>query len=185
MRPTRDDGFTVIELLIALTVSGLILAPLAAAIFVGFRTTGDTQTRLAQSDSANVLAAYFIPDVQNASILGFGATQLDCGSASGPVDIALTWLPYQAASSTVGYYTADVGGKTELRRRVCRGDDIVAEVKVLGNVTGGVTPACVNSAGGACNGSLSDWRSVTLAVTQQAPGDSPYQTTLTASRRIT
>ena len=57
---------SLVELLIAISITTIIMVPLVGAIYFGFRTTNDTQTRLSESGKAGLMDSFFVPDVQNA-----------------------------------------------------------------------------------------------------------------------
>ena len=81
---------SLIELIIAIAITGVILAPIGAAIYFGFRTTGDTQQMVSESSSANVMASYFTADVQGAIAAAKSTSDsISCGAAAGAADLVL------------------------------------------------------------------------------------------------
>jgi prepilin-type N-terminal cleavage/methylation domain-containing protein len=68
MRPPHQpqEGFTLVELLIAVVINGLIMSAIASALFVGLRTTTDARRNLGQSNGEQLIAYYFTGDVQSA-----------------------------------------------------------------------------------------------------------------------
>jgi len=60
-RAPEDRGLTLIELLITITILGLIAAPLSAAMIVYFQHTDDTTSRLSLSHDAQIASSYFAP----------------------------------------------------------------------------------------------------------------------------
>ena len=90
-RTGREHGLSLIELLIAISITGIIMGPIGFAIYFGLRSTADTQTRLIESNKANVFASYFAPDVQNAVTVGTNVSEsaAACGTPLGtPVGAA-------------------------------------------------------------------------------------------------
>ena len=61
-----EDGVGLVELLVAISVTGILVPALGAAIYFGFRASGDSQTRLQEANGARILSSFFVPDVQGA-----------------------------------------------------------------------------------------------------------------------
>lgn len=79
-----DDGFTLVELLISVTIMGLILSALSGVTFVTLRTAAATDTRLDESNDLLRAAAYFAGDVMGAQSVTASATPR-CGTDSSAV----------------------------------------------------------------------------------------------------
>jgi prepilin-type N-terminal cleavage/methylation domain-containing protein len=81
-RPVRScagaAGYTLIEMLVAIALAGIIMGPVASALFVSFRTTSDTRTSMEQSNGELLLSTYFAKDVQRAEQVSYSPT---CGGA--------------------------------------------------------------------------------------------------------
>ncbi len=58
-----EHGFTLVEMLLTITILSLIIGVLTDTLILGLRTTGDTQTRIAQSDAQQFIAHYVSKDV--------------------------------------------------------------------------------------------------------------------------
>ncbi len=117
---TGEAGFTLIEMVLAMTIGGLVIGSLAAAMFLGLGTERSVQTRLAESNSANLLASYFAPDVQQSGPVTTAPTADDspyCGAGGGPVALL---LPQNNNTSSVSYFVDPTDPKI-LRRRTCAG----------------------------------------------------------------
>lgn len=68
-RLSRDEkGVTLIELLVAVTILAVIIAPLTNAMITYMRNTKATNDRLAASHDAQIAAAYFAQDVQSIGV---------------------------------------------------------------------------------------------------------------------
>src|SRR4051812_15539399 len=95
----EDDGFTLLELVLAVAILAVITVSVGAAMIVGLRTTFTTAQKLNVSNNAQLLSQFFVPDVQSAAIGGVDAnsarTDTGCsgaGSAPGGTNLlVLTW----------------------------------------------------------------------------------------------
>lgn len=65
--PGTDDGFTMVELVTAVVIAGLITAVAASALILGIKTTDDAATRLSDSFGSQLGSRYLVPDVQSAA----------------------------------------------------------------------------------------------------------------------
>jgi prepilin-type N-terminal cleavage/methylation domain-containing protein len=65
----HERGFTLVELLVAITILGVIAAPLSMAFITGVRFLGRTDEKFNDSRSALVSAAYFASDVAGANLI--------------------------------------------------------------------------------------------------------------------
>lgn len=118
----RDEGMTLIELLISVSILGLIVGPITMVLFFGFSATRSAAQRTTDSSGAQLLTGYFASDVQSAvtawrpgqtplaTPCGSGATRLELQSvdAATGVSIAVTYDAVPSASS----------GEPALRRQV-------------------------------------------------------------------
>src|SRR4051812_7518646 len=80
MRPHADDGFTLPELLIAVTILGVIIAPLTLAFITALRVVGKTDQKFTDSRGALITAADFASDVNNANVVTTTTTPAQCGT---------------------------------------------------------------------------------------------------------
>src|SRR5205823_5391884 len=81
LRRRHDGGFTLVELLISVTILGILIAAIANAMFVALHATVSANDRLTESNDALVAATYFDDDVQGAQSVSVGTTA-NCGSAA-------------------------------------------------------------------------------------------------------
>ena len=61
-----EAGVTLIELLVAVSLMGLLMTALTGAVIVGFRSTRDTHTSLDQSNAEQIITTYVTKDIQAA-----------------------------------------------------------------------------------------------------------------------
>jgi prepilin-type N-terminal cleavage/methylation domain-containing protein len=209
-RPTGDSGVTLIELLVALTILAVIIAPLASAVIVYLRNTKATTDRMAESHDAQIAAAYFAHDVQSVGMrdwsaapfptipsielaVAMNATPYGCGTDATPVLARFVWDDPAVGAPTLrsaSYVVKQVDGERQLRRVVCSpAGAVFSEVVLAHNVDPATAPtvACTDAAGTAmaCDTATLP-ASVTLTLVVRAPGDdSPYTVTLVGQRRQT
>ena len=159
-----QQGFTLVELMIAIAITGLIVSAIAGALIVSFATTGVTQTRLAESHDVQVTSAYLANDVQSAASVN-PASGGTCSGASTP----LVTFNYDHGNAVYACGTA-ANGETQVTRRF--GGDTV----VLAHFAGTARPTVTCAPNAGCGGTVN---SVTMAFTEA----SGYSYTLVGSRR--
>ena len=129
-RAGSESGFTLVEMITAITILGIVIVPLAMAIALGYRTTFGVEQKLGQSGDAQVLSAYFPEDVQSVDADGINPTdpinQEACPER--PLDgegslITFLWDQDLGVSgqSVARYVTKGRGVGSELIRRFCKG----------------------------------------------------------------
>jgi hypothetical protein len=177
----HEEGLSLIELLLAITITTILLVPLGYAFYFGLHGTGDTETRLLQSNKATVLASFFAPDVQNA--IGAQLNQSDaatCGAAAAKTANLLLTL---ADGTTVSYYVVPGIGPNpgSLWRRPCNGAP-QAQIRLIASLAATQpVPNVFSCDTGGCSG----FNIVNATVKQQdAAGGNMYTTSLQASRRV-
>lgn len=175
----RDEaGFTLVELLIAVTVLGIIIAALGAGFSVGLRTMNDTSNRLSGSNDAQQLGVYLPPDVESASVAvasdtGSGIT---CTGASNPV-LQLT----DGATFNIVYGVRSESGAYQLERYVCTGGSVQSTKVVARNLasTSAVAPTRLPASGTLTGASL------TVTEKTTATDSTAYVFTITGTKRAT
>jgi prepilin-type N-terminal cleavage/methylation domain-containing protein len=193
-RCSGERGVSLIELLIAITISAILTAPIGLAIYFVTRTTNEAQARLVQSDKAKLVASYFSPDVESAISVQTGVSDTSCGgAATKTVDLLL-----HEATGTVSYYhEANGSSQVFLYRRVCNGTAITAgPIKVSNTLpaqqTNPVDQSALANPSFNCPGcTTTGWTEVKLILTQQDWNDivssankNRYQTVLEATKRV-
>jgi prepilin-type N-terminal cleavage/methylation domain-containing protein len=134
-RPRGDgDGFTLVELTMAVAITGIITSVIAACVIVGLKTTDATASRLAESHDAQLVSTYLAADVQSASESGVdtaAATDSGCGAvgdegtySGGANVLRLSWTqdqPAPAVSYVASYRRAKnvATGEWQLLRITC------------------------------------------------------------------
>jgi prepilin-type N-terminal cleavage/methylation domain-containing protein len=155
----NDDGFTLIEILIAIVCLGVILPAVVMTFQVVLKTTDETNKRIIDSNDIQTAAGYVSGDVQNATGVASQVAPTCTSSQLPPASnatLVLTWIDKAAATDvahSVNYY---VDNDSELVRTECKGatlgtatlfTDLVVIHEVAG---GGSAPDVVCQASG-CN----------------------------------
>lgn len=196
-------GFTLIELIITISVMSIIMVALTGVLIAYFQNSKATAARLGESAAVEFVAAYWQRDV---SSIGVRSTAYDasthtfpqqnsvnvtlpagCTVAPGTKLITLAWNEYSASSpssptlDTVTYY---VNGATLTRVR-CSGGTVTSTNVLSSHISGTPTVACD---GGTCSGLSSPPNVVTLSLTvldttNDSTGAHPYSVVLTGERR--
>ena len=174
-RACGEAGVTLIELLLAMMITSAIVVPIGAGIYFGLQTTGTTETRLTQATSANLMASYFVPDVQGAedAALNSPESTAACGSAAGLANLVLTLSP----TSSVSYVQGSGAKAAVLYRRTCSGGATTGLARVAASLA--QPPDFVCDTGGCAS-----FHSVIATLVQRdTRGKNEYQTRLEAARR--
>jgi prepilin-type N-terminal cleavage/methylation domain-containing protein len=99
----NDDGVSLVELLVAISIMGVVMAALGAALFTGMRTTRDTTTSLGQSNAELLVSTWVTKDVQAADAVKTGVTSA-CGNQPAVIETTTRTDPVATASNvTVAY----------------------------------------------------------------------------------
>lgn len=115
----RDEkGFTLVELMVAVSILGIISATLATAFVVTFRTADDATERLALAHDVQISTAAFASDVQSADVVWVDDPSPACGPAGGASKLSLRWT--DGASVNLATYAVTTSGtETRLVRHRC------------------------------------------------------------------
>ena len=88
-----EQGFTLVELVVTMSIVSIIVASLAGSFIVGLKSMGSTQQRFDQSHDAQLLSMYFIPDAQSVDpggVVTAPTAPLGCG---GPGQTPPVYVP--------------------------------------------------------------------------------------------
>ena len=169
-----DAGFTLIEVIVAIMIEGMIVAALCVA-FVGIlRGTSQVNESLARSGDARIAAAYIASDANNSSGSEVSLTDTSlCPNAIAPAPVVrFGWDSTSASGVTtpniVDYVLvanaplANTPASSTLTRRLCQGGNFISSSAVAQNVAT-VTAAC--SPIPVCTGTST---SITVTITEVA-----------------
>jgi hypothetical protein len=118
-RGDREDGFTLIEILIASTLTFILIAVFATGFILTVRMSTATTNRFSESHDAQLSSTYFGYDVQSTTGVNTGSVA-SCAPSSGvtaPHTLINFTLPGATESST--YYYGMSGTEREIRRAHC------------------------------------------------------------------
>lgn len=166
----RERGFTLVEVLVCITILGIVMVALCAAVMIGLRSTTNANVKFDESNAAQFTSLHYSSDVQGAEAVAVNDATSSCGGA------AKLKLTSTNADRIVAY--AVTGSTTySLVRRVCSPASATPiETTLASNLTS------ANSVAASCNTGCTQ---VTLSVDQPgAPGIPDLDFTLVASPRI-
>ena len=173
----REQGFTLVELLIAISLTGVIMGPLLTALFIGFRSSSEAAQRLAESHDAQLATIFFSGDVQSSDVV----QPSDICVTSTPL-VALRWTEGTASTvvrqASYEVRTDPLSGERQLLRHLCTTPGTVRSTVVAHQLAPSTGPS-VTCDGGACAASSTPDR-LALTVTTT----SGYSFTLRGTRRV-
>jgi prepilin-type N-terminal cleavage/methylation domain-containing protein len=161
-----ENGFTLVELIMSLTLLSVIMGPLTGAVIIGLRTADGTNQKLSDSHDEQLVATYLVKDVQSASTVS--TTDVSCGTA-GVVVARLSWADPDGTAKAASY-RVDAG---TVVRNYCENGSLRQGFPVahgLGSAQIACAPSC-----------MADWKTLTMTVTEA----SGYSFAISASRRGT
>lgn len=129
----HERGFTLLELIVSLSVLAIILTPLTMSFYSSVRTTSQAERDLAQSNDAQQLISFFNRDAQTVDRDGVNAFP-GCGDAtSGTHLVSFAWDLEAEVSRQATYVITGFGLDSKLVRRTCTDaqPDVVQEHVVM------------------------------------------------------
>jgi prepilin-type N-terminal cleavage/methylation domain-containing protein len=119
-----DEGFTLVELLIVVTILPLIVGGLAVGLLSVFSLQSSVSNRLGDTGSSQVVSSYFENDVQSASEITTAASNssAECGPSNQVQLLGLEWNPFAtggAYQTVVSYADVQNGSTYSLVRYYC------------------------------------------------------------------
>lgn len=115
-----DDGFTLLELIIVVTIIPIIIGAISAGLIAIFSIQGSVSSRLSDSDDAQITSANFVQDVQSAQQITTSSSATQCGHGTQLLGLAWDQSPTTNTYQTVvSYNEVKVGSLYLLRREYC------------------------------------------------------------------
>lgn len=135
---TRENGFTLVEVLVVVTILGLVVGVLASSIGVALRTATQVEGMLLVSGDVERLADRFVEDAASAVTVSTAGT---CGDRPF-IEFALEDF---GVAHRVGYAVDRTGGAHRIVRTRCADDQLVQVVvsSLAGDPVVTCAPACV------------------------------------------
>lgn len=188
----RQDGLTLVELLVAIAILAVIAAPLSMGLITGLRFLGRTDEKFNDSRSSLISAAYFASDVAGANtIVKTDPTACGGGTAVVSFDSSDASAGFGAAVNIEASYVYDSSVSTNKRllRKVCVSGG--AATQSVAAVSLNVSPVVTcYDAGNVVNSTCAGANWVKMLVTQKPNTKSPdnpaptaYTYTLEGTRR--
>jgi prepilin-type N-terminal cleavage/methylation domain-containing protein len=139
---SRDDGFTLIELILATAILGLVLTPIAMAFTMGLKTQAVTDEVVLSSQAPRLLAAYLTTDVQSADAIALTAAPTCAGPAGSTGRLGLTYEDNSGATTgAITYSQVTAAPGIQLHRTAC-GSAGTGTVIVASPLEAAVTATC-------------------------------------------
>jgi prepilin-type N-terminal cleavage/methylation domain-containing protein len=136
-RPT-EHGFTLVELMLTVTILSLIIGVLTDTLILGLRTTKDTQTKIAQADAQQFFAHFVSRDVVASVAATPGGSA--CGVSKAGLVTTEQSAPTLAAPDLAVAYAIGPDG---LSRSTCAvGATSAATVDIISDVVTAFTATC-------------------------------------------
>lgn len=119
-------GISLLEVMITLVIVSAIAVPVTAWMMLGFRASDASERRLDDSNSTNIVEAFFTRDVQNAATIALGGADCPGGegavATAGATGVVLLGMIDTTGTKRVVYTTLTEGtpARTSLYRRSCK-----------------------------------------------------------------
>jgi len=198
--PGADDGFTLVELILAIVIIGIITVPLGDVVIGFLRNTDATTARLLESHDVQIASAYWAQDVASVGTrtstspypltqsvetgVAYGASLYPCGAAGTTPIVTLAWDDFTGPGAATLVRVAYLVQASELHRIRCNGSAAVVSDIILAHGLDPSTPPAI-ACSTACTAAPAVPKTVTLTLTVKDPGNpgAAYVVPLTGQRR--
>jgi prepilin-type N-terminal cleavage/methylation domain-containing protein len=165
----KDAGVTLVELLVATALLGMIIPVLAGAMVVGWKTTDATIARLSDNRNRSITPSLWTRDAQSAKTVDRNGAVTTCLLAGDTLLVRFTWTETPATGPAVSRVAAWVwtGATSKLvERRFCAtGGPISSSVSTAHDVAAAPVAVCRDAAGTAVPACGASTVVIELAVT--------------------
>ena len=146
-----ETGLTLVELLVAVAITGVVIPALTAALMIGWRTTDDTIARLSDNRNRALTPSLWTRDAQSATSVDGNSAVSTCLSAGDTLLARFAWTETPLTGPAVTRVAAWVwtGSTTKLvERRYCAtGGAITSSVATAHDVAAAPVATCRTAAG--------------------------------------
>ena len=191
LRRHRDRGFTLIEVLISLVLSGLIAGVVVSVLLTSLNAADSTTAEINDSNDAALVSSFLIRDGQASggidpatafATAGVSTTDPAGCAQTGALVVRFSWTEHSSATvhtPTVVTYAFNSVAQT-LFRQICKDGNPTGTVVLLGSHVTSATATCQR--GSSPDATCSRPTAVSLALSGSGKR-APFSTTLTASLR--
>lgn len=175
-----QGGFTMIEMLVVVALSGMIAIPVLAWTVVAFKTEATVDRTSRVTNATNMISQYLPRDVSGASVVSTVATNL-CAS---PSEQVIVWMFSRDQTQLIAYVGVPYAqGRARFVRRMCtptgsRLTETVLVENIPTPVAMNLTAAALTATGQPGDPANAARVDVSVTVRQSSP------ITVTASRRV-
>lgn len=148
-----DNGFTLVELVIALALSSLIVGVITAALITSLNVSNSTTAQVNDSNEAGLASSFLFRDAQSAggivpttamtsATLGVSTTDwAGCTQGTAALVVRFSWIERGSTPASSNVVTYAFSGST-LSRQICK-DGIAGASVILGSHFASVVASCL------------------------------------------
>ena len=148
-----DEGFTLVEVVIALVLSSLIIGVITAALITSLNVSNSTTAQVNDSNETGLASSFLFRDAQSAGgiipttavmNLSLGVSTTDwagCTQGSAALVVRFSWIEQGSTPAASNVVTYGLSGAT-LTRQICK-DGVVGASVVLGSHFASVVASCL------------------------------------------
>ena len=192
-----DRGFSLIEIIIAMTIFAGVTAAIAMSLMTSLRVADNASQRTKESADAQLISAFLVKDAQaaggsnpfSASVdITLGVSTSDAAGCvgTGTLLVRLRWVDHSSTTARVDHlatYWLDAANQ-QLTRRTCSTPAQSSDTTiVLGRHMANASAATGCTPVGSCLANMPDTVSMALTETNSQTAPTAYTYTLTASLR--